>query len=179
MRRAGGVFAASVVAVAMLLGGCGGSSPEPSGLGSKSASPKASATSASPKPSSSDDPVAFARAYVAAANVAVTRGEADQLRALSAPGCEFCEDTASSMTTFHENGGSYDGDPSWHITEVGEPTGTDPVELSMYVEVAPHKIVSKRGGKPRQDQGRTLLFDFTLAKENGQWKVKNLVASGG
>lgn len=96
---------------------------------------------------------------------------------MSAPDCAFCQETAKSLAEFHANGGRYVGDPNWHITELGKPTGTDPVKLSAYVKVNPHKIVSKRGATPKPNQGQVLLFDFTLAKGKGQWTVKDLNVS--
>ncbi|SFG63900.1 hypothetical protein SAMN05421678_107180 [Actinopolymorpha cephalotaxi] len=96
---------------------------------------------------------------------------------MNAPGCNFCQSTAKSLATFHANGGSYVGDASWHVTEVGKPTGTNPVKVSAYVKVNPHKVVSKRGASPKTDPGRLMLFDFTLAKGQDRWTVKNLVVN--
>jgi hypothetical protein len=104
----------------------------------------------------------------------VNSGDASRMRAMSAPECSFCQDTARSLTAFHAKGGHYLGDPSWHVTELGKPTGTDPVKISAYVKINSHKIVSKRGATPSPEKGRTLLFDFTLAKGSDRWTVRNL-----
>lgn len=171
------VIAGLVVAAAGLTGltGCGGDSPQPSELSKESATPTATPTpSASPSPTSAAEPAAFVRQYIAAANQLMNTGDAARMRAMSAPDCDFCQNTAKSLTTFHANGGHYVGDATWHITELGKPAGTDPVKVSAYVKVNPHKIVSKRGATPEPDQGRVLLFDFTLAKGKGHWTVKDL-----
>ncbi|MET9020933.1 hypothetical protein ABZV93_13185 [Actinopolymorpha sp. NPDC004070] len=174
MRR---VIAGLVVVAAGLTGltGCGGNSPQPSELSEKSSTPTRTATpTPSASPTTSQNPAVFVRQYVAAANQAVDNGDVARMRAMSAPGCDFCQSTAESLATFHDDGGSYAGDANWHVTEVGKPSGTDPVKISAYVKVNPHKIVSKRGAAPKSAQGRVLLFDFTLAKGNGQWTVKDL-----
>ncbi|GAA2759686.1 hypothetical protein [Actinopolymorpha rutila] len=158
--------------------GCGGNSPQPSDLSKKSSTPTATATpTASPSPTTAAKPAAFVRQYIAAANQAVGNGDVARMRAMSAPGCDFCQSTAKSLATFHADGGSYVGDANWHVTEVGKPTGTNPVKLSAYVKVNPHKVVSKRGASPEPDPGRLMLFDFTLAKGQGRWTVKNLVVN--
>ncbi|MGW5362085.1 hypothetical protein [Actinopolymorpha pittospori] len=174
---------AAMVAVAAggaLLAGCGSDAVEPSGLSSESSTPSPTPTTASPTPTpsaTSSDPTAFVHQYVEAANRALTKGDVDQMAALSGPDCAFCSQTAASMKTFYANGGSYEGDASWHIDELGKPNGTDPVSISVYIKVKPHKVISKRGASPEPEEGRTLLFDFTLAKGNGQWKVKDLVVN--
>lgn len=179
MRRVLAAMAA-VAAGGALLVGCGSDTVEPSALASESSTPSPTPTTASPTPTPSptaSNPTAFVHQYVAAANRALTKGDVAQMTELSGPDCAFCSQTATSMKTFYANGGSYEGDASWHVDEMGKPDGTDPVKISAYVKVKPHKVISKRGASPEPEQGRTLLFDFTLAKGNGQWKVKDLVVN--
>lgn len=149
----------------------GGDTPE------SSDSPTAAPTSSS---TSSGEPAdEFARQYVRATNAAITNGDVEQLRDLSLPSCASCKQNADAMETFHSNGGSYEGDPSWHITELGKPTGTDPAKVSMYVQVKPHQVVAKKGAAPKPSQERVFLIDLTLGKEDGRWKVRDLVINSG
>lgn len=176
MRR---TFVAAVAVASLGLVVACTATPEPPTVGDdgKTSTPGPGATSASPTPTV---PVTdFVRQYVDAANTGLTSGDVAGMRALANESCDFCTQTAASIERFHANGGSYVGDATWHITEVGKPSGTDPVKLSMYVQVKPHSTVAKKGATPKPDKGRTLLFDVTLGKEDGQWKVKDLVVNGG
>ncbi|MBM7787190.1 DUF6318 family protein [Tenggerimyces flavus] len=164
-------------AVLVLATACTGT-PEPPVV--ETGDTPAASKSPTAAPTSSAEPAdEFARQYIRATNTALTKGDVKQLRDLSVPSCESCARNADAMETFHSNGGSYQGDPSWHITEVSKPTGTDPATVSMYVQVKPHQVVAKKGAAPKPSQERVFLIDLTLGKEDGRWKVRDLVINSG
>lgn len=168
-------------AVLVLASACTGT-PEPPVVetGDTPASSESPTAASTPAPTSSGEPAEeFARQYVRAANTALTKGDVKQLRDLSLPSCSSCKQTADAMEKFYSNGGSYQGDASWHITELGKPTGTDPEKVSMYVQVKPHQVVAKKGAAPKPSKERLFLIDLTLGKEDGRWKVRDLVINSG
>jgi hypothetical protein len=176
MRRA--IVTAAVSALA-LAAACTGTPEAPVVVGEESSTSPSASPSATKPANPTEPPEDFARQYVRANNTALTTGDAEQLRELSLPSCASCERNAKAIETFHANGGSYQGDPSWHVTELGAPKDKDPVVVSMYVEVKPVKIVAKKGASPKPDKGHLFLIDLTLGKEDGRWKVADLVINSG
>jgi hypothetical protein len=172
-------FVTAAVSALVLTAGCT-ATPEPPTVDTNGGGPSVDTSSPSPTKTANptEPPEDFARRYIDVANTALTTGDVGDLEALGSAKCDFCKEMAQSLETFHDNGGSYQGDPTWHITDLGKPTGTTAVAVSMYIEVKPHKIVEKKGATPRPGKGQTLLFDMTLGKEDGQWKVTDLDVTG-
>jgi hypothetical protein len=131
---------------ALVLGGCSGE-PEPRIAPSESPSPATSSESTSADPSPSN-PVATVRAWVDAQNDALTTGDTEQLKVLSADPCQACDDFIEPIERVYRQGG-YFRTEGWKVVAAKTRPGShNPFVVNAGIVIAGGKTLTKEGAKP-------------------------------
>ena len=115
-------WVAGLIAVGLLLSGCGGDSPEPKPLPKESKSSPSASPSATPpvmpaaaKKKTKAGAVAVARTFLDALNFAGATGDTDPLRGTYTQLCTRCEVIADGIDKTYREGGKIEGG-AWHPT---------------------------------------------------------------
>ena len=130
----------------IVLGGCSGD-PEPKFSPPESASPTTVSSSPSPRRSPAN-PVATVRAWVEAQNDALTTGDTEHLKALSADPCKACDDFIKPIERVYRQGG-YFHTQGWTVEAAkARPGSKNPFVVNAGVSIAGGKTLTKRGAEP-------------------------------
>jgi hypothetical protein len=140
---------ATVVAAVVLvlpLGACS-EDPKPKFAPPESSSPAATSTSPSPRQAPAN-PVATVRAWVEAQNDALTSGDTEQLKVLSADPCQACDDFIKPIERVYREGG-YFHTKGWKVVAAKtRPGSKEPFVVNAGVSIAGGKTLTKRGAEP-------------------------------
>jgi hypothetical protein len=179
MRTLGPQLAAGLLAVGVLIGGCGGS-PEPSPLPkpSKSSSPSASATPTPPvmpeaaKAKTKAGAIAFARHYVDLINHAQATGDASALLAVEDTTCGSCERGRKYVDRVYGGGGTIQGGALVIDTALAfRNPATSGWTVTLGVRFGPQRIDWPEPKSDEQLKGGRLPLNVQLVFHNSQWKV--------
>ncbi len=175
MRRVVGACATLALG-SLLLAGCAGGSPEPSGLDPEQSTPKPSRSSTPAKTAAPSEPVTFVRAYVDRINQSRTTGDVTPVLRLSESSCEGCRSVTDVIRKIHDGGGSYRGDPTWTIAKDGASlVQRKPAIVHAYIRSNSLQVVPTAGAKPVRWPGATSLNEFRLERQGATWQVKDFV----
>jgi hypothetical protein len=184
MRRAvlGAVALLVVVAVLLMLTGCGGDpkadpSPSPSSPATSpvSTTPSAPVMPEAAKADTTAGALAFVKYYVSIVNHAAATGDTLALSDASSPSCESCRDVIQKMSDLYSAGGHSEGGV-WRLVETKVTSVGEPWRVSGHVSYTRQTIV--RPGSPDETfEPGEYDMEFTLRYRTGQWQVNKWVRS--
>ena len=171
-------FGGIVLAAALTLGACS-SDPAP-----KEPEPSASTTSATPAvavptmpPQASEDSpegaAAFVKHYVDVFNYAAATGDVEELRRLSAPGCEGCERYISLYEDTYKAGGYFKGG-DWKIGDLELQSDPDETFATTDVEVAPTTYLKNSTSSPTDGPSTRTKITFGVVGSSNSKSISQL-----
>jgi hypothetical protein len=117
----------------------------------------------------SRSPEETVQAWVDAQNLALSSGETDALRDLSAQGCNGCDNFPTAVEAVYDAGGSYQGGV-WtlvnaHVQSVNENDAT----LTAAIRIGAGTTRPSAGADPVKYGEQNHLLKFELTQEGGSW----------
>ena len=143
--------------------------PTPS---SSAASPSETASSPTTSPTAEAlTPEETVRAWVAARNQALQDGDTTAAEALSAPGCESCENSLGPIRDVYAGGGHYETE-GWRVAS-SDVTGetVDSATIATGLVYAAGTTVPAAGAEPVSYEVERHIAEFRLSRLDGQWLV--------
>jgi hypothetical protein len=171
VNRSRPAMALGLATLVCVLGGCS-EEPEPKFGPAESSSPTGSASpAAEPSPTS---PVATVRAWVEAQNDALTTGDTDQLKALSADPCQACDGFIEPIERVYRKGG-YFHTKGWKVVAAkSRPGSKDPFVVNAGVVIAGGKTVTERGAEPVEYGSDKRIVVFKVIEQRSRLVVSFL-----
>lgn len=156
-----------------VLGGCS-EEPEPRfAPPSESSSPAVESGTPSPRPSAAN-PVATVRAWVDAQNTALTTGDTEQLKALSADSCQACDDFIKPIERVYRQGG-YFHTKGWKVVAAKtRPGSKDPFVVNTGVSIAGGKTLTRQGAQPVVYGPDKRIIVFRVVEQQSRFVVSFL-----
>jgi hypothetical protein len=145
-------LALAALTAAALLSACN-DDPEPKVADPTPSSSSAVVTSAPTTASATEmppelNPEAAVRAWVAARNAALHTGDTTQLRTLSQPGCDTCEEHIKPIEQVFAAGGRFDT-PGWSIDQLKvDSSSGQSAKVDVAMTMAGGTTVAESGGEP-------------------------------
>lgn len=143
-----------------------------------SSAPSPSETESSPTSSPTAEaltPEETVRAWVDARNQALQNGDTSAADALSAPGCETCENLLAPVRQVYADGGYFDTE-GWQVVSAKE---TKPGDLRTVVtagiKYAAGTTVPAAGAEPVSYSVERHITRFTLDRTGSMWLVASIV----
>lgn len=118
---------------------------------------------------------AFVRFWVDTLNYAGSSGDTAELKRISHADCTSCEGVIGSIDRVYADGGHYMG-RGWSVETIKyQPLQPrkKPV-LTVGVDIAPQKVLEKRGGKTTTFDGGNRSMTFRLGAAEGEWILLQL-----
>lgn len=119
----------------------------------------------------------FVRYWIDTFNYSTTSLKTDTLRHLSFPLCQACSEIATSIERIRNRGGHFEG-TGWRLRriEVLSPGRPRRPQVRAFIVYTPQVVVPHAGAKARRfEGGRTVLYTFNLAVDEGTWRVAGIV----
>ena len=171
-------FGGIVLAAALTLGACSSDpaprEPEPST--STTAATPAVAVPTMPPQASEDSPegaAAFVKHYVDVFNYAAATGDVDELRRLSAPGCEGCERYISLYEDTYKDGGYFRGG-DWKIGDLELQVGSDETFATTQVQSGGGKFRTEAGSPEKVGEVDRTRLTFAVVQQDGGRRISQL-----
>ncbi|MDP3984984.1 MAG: hypothetical protein Q8Q52_08295 [Acidimicrobiia bacterium] len=166
-------MATLLAALTLALLGCSDDDPEPK----RDPTPTTStSTSVSPTPEPTEpaarlDPKATVRAWVAARNLAMSRGDVTEVRRLSAPECTSCADLIDPIAETFANGGRYET-AGWRVlrSRVTD-RAAEAAEVTAALVFAGGTTYLNATDDPVVYEAERRITIFELTKSRGGWAV--------
>ncbi len=168
------VVAAWLVALLLVVSGCGGDPEEPRPSASPTPSPSAPVVPTLPPEAQHDGragAVAFVKHYIELLNYAQATGDVDGLREASSPRCRSCSTTTRRLAELYKGGGSLDGGELRFIDDLTSHNAAEETWLvTARVEYAP-QVVHNIDGSTLNLEGGTRAHDFVVRFQDSRWTV--------
>ncbi|MFA6574202.1 MAG: hypothetical protein WCS84_02185 [Nocardioides sp.] len=166
-------MATLLAALTLALVGCSDDDPEPEADPTPSTS---TSTSVTPTPEPTEpaaplDPEATVKAWVAARNQALSRGDVTEVRRLSSPECSSCADLIDPIAETHANGGRYET-AGWRVLRARVTDhAPDAAEVTAALVFAGGTTYLSATADPVVYEAERRITIFELTKSSGGWAV--------
>lgn len=170
------LLAALAVLMVVACSGCD-DDPEPDFAPPESTSPAPTVpttTSTTPEPEQLS-PEETVRAWVEARNITVQDGSTDDVYSLTTKNCETCMDSVEPVADVYRQGGHYETD-GWRVEDAKRrPDFEQSKTVAVAVEYAAGRTFRTADAEPISYEAEKQLFLFRLQREQGTWKVREIL----